>query len=158
MISKIIILISIVVLISVHVIEFWGFEACDLCLKQRWAWYLTLIIAIFSYFITINYRNLGNIFLYIVSIILFCNAIFAAWHAGIEWGFWPGLETCNSNVEFDSNNLIESLKGSSVAVCNNASFRILGISLAGYNFIISLLTSIFILIALRKNNGSKKIK
>ena len=89
---------------------------------------------------------------------MFCNAIFAAWHAGIEWGFWPGLETCHSSVIFDSNNLIETLKESSVPVCDNASLRIFGISLAGYNFIISLLTSIFVLIARRKNYESEKTK
>ena len=45
MINKTIIIISLIVLISVHVIEIMGYAACDLCLKQRWAWYLALIIA-----------------------------------------------------------------------------------------------------------------
>ena len=155
MINKIIIIISIIILVSVHIIEFLVFDACDLCLKQRWAWYLTLVIAMISNFITID---LNRILLLIIAIILFCNSIFAAWHAGIEWGFWPGLETCNSSVIFDSNNLIETLKESSVPVCDNASLRIFGISLAGYNFIISLLTSIFVLIARRKNYESEKTK
>ena len=45
MINKTIIIISLIVLISVHIIEIMGYEACDLCLKQRWAWYLALITA-----------------------------------------------------------------------------------------------------------------
>ena len=90
--------------------------------------------------------------------IMFDSAIFAAWHAGIEWDLWSGLGTCNSSVIFDSNNLLETLKESSVPVCDNASLRIFGISLAGYNFIISLLTSIFVLITLRKKYGSKETK
>ena len=44
--NKIIIIISILVLISVHLIELIGYEACDLCLKQRWAWYVSLFFAI----------------------------------------------------------------------------------------------------------------
>ena len=53
---------------------------------------------------------------------------------------------------------VETLKEGSVPVCDDASIRIFGISLAGYNFIISLLTSIFVLITLRKKNGSKETK
>ena len=153
MISKIIVIISLIVLISVHIIEIMGYEACDLCLKQRWAWYLALITASIPFFITVNFNK---ILLSIISIVLFCNAIFAAWHAGIEWDLWPGLSTCNSSMIFDSNNLLETLKESSVPICDDASLRIFGVSLAGYNFIVSLLTSIFVLITLRKKDGSEK--
>jgi len=155
MTNRIIVIVTLVVLISVHIIEFIGFAPCDLCLKQRWAWYLVLIIASIPFIVTINYNK---ILLLIISIILFCNAIFAGWHAGIEWDLWPGLATCNSSTIFDSNNLVETLKESSVPVCDDASIRIFGISLAGYNFIVSLLTSIFVLITLRKKNGSKETK
>ena len=41
-----------------------------------------------TFFITVNFNK---ILLSIISIVLFCNAIFAAWHAGIEWDLWPGL-------------------------------------------------------------------
>ena len=155
MVNKIIIIVSLIVLISVHIIEIIGFPACDLCLKQRWAWYLALIIASIPLIVTINFNK---ILLSVISIVLFCNAIFAGWHAGIEWDLWSGLTTCNSNAIFDSNNLLETLKESSVPVCDDASIRIFGISLAGYNFIVSLLTSIFVLITLRKENGSKETK
>lgn len=155
MTNKIITIVSLIVLISVHIIEFIGFAACDLCLKQRWAWYLVLIIALIPFIVTISFNK---ILLLIISIVLFCNAIFAGWHAGIEWDLWRGLSTCNSSAIFDNNNLIETLKEGSVPVCDDASIRIFGISLAGYNFIISLLTSIFVLITLRKKNGSKETK
>ena len=102
MVNKIIIIVSLIVLISVHIIEIIGFTACDLCLKQRWAWYLALIIALIPLIITINFNK---ILLLVISIVLFCNAIFAGWHAGIEWDLWSGLTTCNSNATFDSNNL-----------------------------------------------------
>ena len=155
MVNIIIIIVSLIVLISVHIIEIIGFPACDLCLKQRWGWYLALIIASIPFIVAINFNK---ILLSIISIVLFCNAIFAGWHAGIEWDLWSGLTTCNSNATFDSNNFLETLKESSVPVCDDASIRIFGISLAGYNFIVSLLASIFVLITLRKENGSKETK
>lgn len=140
--NKIIIVISILVLISVHLIELIGYEACDLCLRQRWAWYLSLFFAIMTFF-TIS--NINKILLISISIILFLNALFAGWHSGIEWGLWTGTETCNSSTKFSSNNLIDTLKENSIPACGDAALRIFGISLAGYNFIISILTSIFIM-------------
>ena len=87
-----------------------------------------------------------------ISIILFLNALFAGWHSGIEWGLWDGIETCNSSAKFDSNNLIDILKQNSIPACGDAALRIFGISLAGYNFIISVLTSIFIMKRIRTKN------
>tara|TARA_S200000501_G_scaffold363264_1_gene393865 strand:- start:36733 stop:37191 length:459 start_codon:yes stop_codon:yes gene_type:complete len=141
-VNKIIIIISILVLISVHLIELIGYEACDLCLKQRWAWYVSLFFAIVSFFTA---SNISKILLMLISIILFLNALFAGWHSGIEWGLWDGIETCNSSAKFDSNNLINILKQNSIPACGDTALRIFGISLAGYNFIISVLTSIFIM-------------
>ena len=74
MVNKLIIIISLIVLISVHIIEIIGFSACDLCLKQRWAWYLALIIASIPFIITINFNK---VLLSIISIVLFSNAIFS---------------------------------------------------------------------------------
>lgn len=147
--NKIIIIISILVLISVHLIELIGYEACDLCLKQRWAWYVSLFFAIVSFFTT---SNISKILLMFISIILFLNALFAGWHSGIEWGLWAGIETCNSSAKFNSNNLIDALKQNSIPACGDAALRIFGISLAGYNFIISVLTSIFIMKRIRTKN------
>ena len=115
MTNRIITIVSLIVLISVHIIEFIGFAACDLCLKQRWAWYLVLIIALIPFIVTISFNK---ILLLIISIVLFCNAIFAGWHAGIEWDLWSGLATCNSSAIFDNNNLVETLKEGSVPVCD----------------------------------------
>ena len=46
MVNKTIIIISLIVLISVHVIEIMGYAACDLCLKQRWQGRYTIILII----------------------------------------------------------------------------------------------------------------
>jgi|TARA_B110000093_G_C12812125_1_gene343305 disulfide bond formation protein DsbB len=69
----------------------------------------------------------------------------AAWHAGIEWGFWEGFQTCVAKENNYATDLLETLKSSpSAPQCNQASFRFLGLSLASYNSILSLLTSLII--------------
>ena len=74
------------------------------------------------------------------------STAYAGWHAGIEWAFWEGPSTCTTGTnKIDSHdNLLENIQNiQSFVPCNEASFRFLGISLAGYNFISSLIMSIY---------------
>lgn len=148
MINRNLILFIILILVSVHLIEAIGFEPCDLCLKQRWAWYISLFLAIIPNFI---FNDKNKYFLFFISLFLFLNAWFAGWHSGIEWGFWEGPQTCKAMSNKLNENLLETLKSlPSAPQCNEASLRILGLSLAGYNFIISLLSSLAIFRKVRK--------
>tara|TARA_B000000475_G_scaffold55954_1_gene44039 strand:- start:708 stop:1106 length:399 start_codon:yes stop_codon:yes gene_type:complete len=131
-------------------LEILGFEPCDLCLKQRWPWYISLVLAIVPNFI---FQHKNSIFLLLISLLLFLGAVFAGWHAGIEWNLWEGPKTCVTQTIDYSNNLLEKLKSTSPAPqCNQASFRVLGLSLAGYNFLISFAGSIIILNEARKTS------
>lgn len=150
MINRNLILFIVLILSSVHLLEILGFEPCDLCLKQRWPWYISLVLAIVPNFI---FQHKNNIFLQLISVLLFLGAVFAGWHAGIEWNLWEGPKTCVSQTIDYSNNLLEKLKSTSPAPqCNQASFRVLGLSLAGYNFLISFAGSIIILNEVRKTS------
>lgn len=150
MINRNLILFIVLILSSVHLLEILGFEPCDLCLKQRWPWYISLVLAIVPNFI---FQHKNNIFLLLISLLLFLGAVFAGWHAGIEWNLWEGPKTCVTQTIDYSNNLLEKLKSTSpVPQCNQASFRVLGLSLAGYNFLISFAGSIIILNEARKTS------
>ena len=150
MINRNLILFIVVILSSVHLLEILGFQPCDLCLKQRWPWYISLVLAIVPNFI---FQHKNSIFLLLISLLLFLGAVFAGWHAGIEWNLWEGPKTCVTQTIDYSNNLLEKLKSTSPAPqCNQASFRVLGLSLAGYNFLISFAGSIIILNEARKTS------
>ena len=150
MINRNLILFIALILSSVHLLEIFGFEPCDLCLKQRWPWYISLVLAIVPNFI---FQHKNSIFLLLISLLLFLGAVFAGWHAGIEWNLWEGPKTCVTQTIDYSNNLLEKLKSTSPAPqCNPASFRVLGLSLAGYNFLISFAGSIIILNEARKTS------
>ena len=150
MINRNLILFIVLILSSVHLLEILGFEPCDLCLKQRWPWYISLVLAIVPNFI---FQHKNSMFLILISLLLFLGAVFAGWHAGIEWNLWEGPKTCVTQTIDYSNNLLEKLKSTSPAPqCNQASFRVLGLSLAGYNFLISFAGSIIILNEARKTS------
>jgi disulfide bond formation protein DsbB len=114
-----------------------GLAPCELCLEQRWAYYygLPLLLAVL-----VTWNRLPLTVWYIAMAII--TAIFAwgtymgAFHAGVEWGFWPGPTACTGlgeAMDFNSLNTMTPVIG-----CDVVQFRLFGISLAGYNALISL--------------------
>jgi disulfide bond formation protein DsbB len=62
------------------------------------------------------------------------------YHSGVEWGFWQGPTECTGPVGNlgSAGSLLERLDSVKVVRCDEVQFRFLGISLAGYNVLISL--------------------
>ena len=100
-------LLAFLILLSVHILEWVGYTPCDLCLKQRWAWYFVLVISTISS--AFEDSRIKLVF-YVISLILYANADFAIWHAGIEWNFWEGPQTCNIQSSSLGDNFLNDLK------------------------------------------------
>jgi disulfide bond formation protein DsbB len=87
--------------------------------------------------------------------VLGIGAGLGVYHAGIEWGFWPGLATCAGVAPTPSGNILDSLKNPTRFVsCDEAAWRFLGISLAGYN---ALIAGVLAWIAARTAYGSSSV-
>jgi disulfide bond formation protein DsbB len=68
------------------------------------------------------------------------NAWLGSYHAGVEWGFWQGPTECSGPV-LDlgrAGSLLDNLDKVKVIRCDEVQWRFLGLSLAGYNVLISL--------------------
>ncbi|MEE3295049.1 MAG: disulfide bond formation protein B [Pseudomonadota bacterium] len=144
-------LLAFLILLSVHIIEWVGYTPCDLCLKQRWAWYFVLIISAISSGFDDSRTKLV---FYVISLVLYANAVFAIWHAGIEWNFWEGTQTCYIQSSSLGDNFLNNLKSNDKFIpCNEASIRVFGLSLAAYNAIASILIASLALLGIKKNNG-----
>jgi hypothetical protein len=77
----------------------------------------------------------------LVGIGALANAWLGGYHAGVEWGFWQGPTDCSGPVGNlgSAGNLLERLDTVRVIRCDEVQWRFLGLSLAGYNVLISLL-------------------
>lgn len=126
----------------------WFFELvldirpCPLCLEQRYAYYLAIPLALLIALGAskgVSRRLLGA-GLAVLGLALFANAGLGAYHAGVEWGFWQGPTDCTGPiVDFGSSgNLLDGLNKVKVIRCDEVQWRFLGLSLAGYNVLISL--------------------
>ena len=133
-------------------LEYIGFTPCQLCFYQRWPWYLIIFLSLISIFYNKKVYPYNK---FIIFMIFVGSAAYAGWHAGIEWAFWEGPTTCatGTNKIESHNNLLENIQNiQSFVSCSEAGFRFLGISLAGYNFISSLIMAIYTFLFLRNEN------
>ena len=78
--------------------------------------------------------------LVILALAALGNAGLGAYHAGVEWGYWPGPTDCTGPVlDLGKAGLLDNLDKVKVVRCDEVQWRFLGLSLAGYNALISLL-------------------
>ena len=119
-----------------------GYAPCPLCLKQRWAWYAAIVLSL-GLLVLPQWRRPG---LWLLALIMVASGIFGAWHAGIEWKFWPGPGTCEGALSGG----LPQLGSEPVVGCDDAAIRILGVSLAGWNAIISFAMAALAAAAARK--------
>jgi disulfide bond formation protein DsbB len=127
-----------------------GMPPCLLCLDQREAHWAAIAISLIAMPLLIRHGEgyrIGAAALGAMVLVYVFSAGLAAYHAGVEWKFWEGPATCAAspeNVDLDlvrGGDVLASLTDTSsdAPPCNEAAWRMLGISMAGYNAVISLL-------------------
>jgi disulfide bond formation protein DsbB len=116
---------------------------CPLCLEQRYAYYLALPLGAAVAFAAAQNAPRALLVTGLVILLLAAlgNAWLGAYHAGVEWGLWQGPTDCTGPVGNlgSAGNLLERLDTVKVIRCDEVQWRFLGLSLAGYNVLISLL-------------------
>jgi disulfide bond formation protein DsbB len=127
-----------------HAFEtFGGLAPCTLCLKQREAYWAALVVGLAG---TVFYRLTGSErarrgAAALLTVIFLYGAYLAAFHAGAEWKWWPGPTTCSGaggTVSLQS--MTDLLNGAKVKPprCDEAAWVWLGLSMAGWNCLLSL--------------------
>lgn len=139
-----------------------GYLPCALCLKQREPYYFGIPLALAAYFlIRGGYRRQAGLALIAFSLIFIYSSAFGVYHSGIEWGWWSGPAACSPTGELANNalSLLDGLGKTTAPSCTEAALRIFGISLAGYNFLISAALAAIAMtggIKARKEGGEEK--
>jgi disulfide bond formation protein DsbB len=139
-IALVILAIAVASIAGAFVFEALGYAPCELCLKERIPYYAAIPFAgIAVLFAARGATAFLRAAFVALALIFTASAIFGAYHAGIEWGFWPGPAECSgplgharSTAEF-----LKQLQSVKVARCDAPALRILGLSLAAWNALIS---------------------
>ena len=119
-----------------------GYPPCPLCLDQRMAFYVGVPLAVLLWLGAGHGAARKVLFLgfLAIAIVMLWNAGLSAYHAGVEWKLWPGPADCSGPINgFGSvGNMLKQLQNIRIVRCDEAAWRLFGLSLAGYDVLISL--------------------
>lgn len=135
------------------IFQFAGYLPCELCLKQRWAYYTGVPLATLTVLATARSRRLGSVGFVLLGLVFLGSAIFGAYHAGVEWGWWQGPTDCTGELTKAASvdDFMRQLNTVKVVRCDAVAIRVLGLSLAGWNAVISAAIVVMSVVGFRRS-------
>ena len=149
----------------------WSFQIfdhlapCHLCLKQRDIYWIAVGVALVAsvWALFTGAKGPPRVFSFVLFAVFAPGCAIAAYHAGVEWHWWRGPQTCTApSGEISLDQLAAFVTGAATTkgpMCDVAAWRMWGLSMAGYNTIATAGLAIWSLIAsLRFRPQRKAIK
>jgi disulfide bond formation protein DsbB len=122
------------------IFQAFGYAPCELCLKQRIPYYIGVPLALITCLAAARRQHTLLLPDFIGLALLFgFSMLFGIYHSGVEWGFWQGPSDCTGSLTQAGSvdDFLKQLQNVKVVRCDAVAIRILGLSLAGWNAVIS---------------------
>lgn len=133
-----------------------GLFPCDLCWPQRYAHMAVIIFGGFALVLKKNNPAKHMRFKVMTTFSWAVSVGYSGYHAGVEQKWWEGPDSCTlatSDLGMSLESFMQSLEGTKFVRCDEIPWEMFGISMAGYNFLISLGCLIMLSLSLRKDLG-----
>jgi disulfide bond formation protein DsbB len=129
-----------------------GYAPCELCLKQRFAYYAGLPLSIAALLSAGGNVRATRFFFGLLALIFVANSALAFYHSGVEFKWWAGPADCTGGYQgaASMNDFMKQLNTIRVVRCDEVSLRILGFSLANANIFISAALAALAVLGFRK--------
>lgn len=117
-----------------------GYRPCPLCLKERIAYYAAIPAGLVAALLFATGRQaVARVILVLAALGLLYNAGLGVYHSGVEWKWWDGPTECGSTGDLSTGgNLLEAIESEKRIRCDEAAWRFLGLSFAGWSVLLSL--------------------
>ncbi|MFQ5533557.1 MAG: disulfide bond formation protein B [Sphingomonadales bacterium] len=117
-----------------------GYAPCKLCLYQRWPYGAAIVLSLIAIFLVHRrYDRLARAFIVVCGLGFVVGAALGGYHVGVEEGWWQGPTTCSGSGGADTvEALLAQVEAAPVVRCDQVQWRLLGLSMAGYNVLLSL--------------------
>jgi disulfide bond formation protein DsbB len=112
-----------------------GLSPCEMCWWQRYPHFAAVAIALVAFCVSnAAYRN---VLVALAALAIATSGLIGGFHAGVEYGYWEGLTACTATISGSGDDLLKSIMNAPLLRCDVAPWTLFGISLAGYNFLLS---------------------
>lgn len=110
-----------------------GLYPCEMCMWQRWPHYAAILVALGAFVI----KPARVPLVWLAALLIAVSGAIGAFHAGVEYGWWQGLTRCATG--FGSGGVtLDTIMNAPLVRCDVTPWSFFGISLAGWNAILSL--------------------
>lgn len=108
-----------------------GLYPCEMCWWQRYAHFAALPLAVLGLIAPPK-----RVWVALAALAILASGLIGAYHAGVEYGWWQGFTACSA-TDLSGSDPLEALMNAPLIRCDEVQWSLFGISLAGFNFLIS---------------------
>lgn len=116
-----------------------GLYPCEMCWWQRYPHMIAIPFALLAFF----WRPVAPL-VAVAALAILVSGLIGGFHAGVEYGWWKGVTACTASVFADGGDPLAAIMNAPVIRCDVAPWDLWGISLAGWNFLISTIGALVI--------------
>ncbi len=113
-----------------------GYAPCELCILQRWPHLVAALVGALIWWL-----GWSRLLALLGAVATLTATGLAIYHAGVELKLWLGPQHCSAGVsglaQMSAQDLLTALQTAPVVRCNEVAWSLFGISMAGWNAIIS---------------------
>ena len=112
---------------------------CEMCHWQRWPHYGALAVAALAF--VVGGAGVKRTLVAGAAALIAVSGLIGVFHAGVEWHWWQGITACSRTVQtsgMSADDMLKAVLAAPVVRCDAAQWRLAGVSLAGWNALISL--------------------
>ena len=110
-----------------------GLHPCEMCMWQRWPHYTAIAFAILAFLL--GQKPAARVLVTLAAVLIIISGVIGIFHAGVEYGWWEGMTRCASAGPMT----LDDIMNAPLIRCDVAPWTLFGVSLAGYNAILSTL-------------------
>ncbi|MEA1013883.1 disulfide bond formation protein B [Sphingomonas sp. LY54] len=122
-----------------------GLHPCEMCHWQRWPHYAAVALALASFALR-GSADKGRSFVWLAGLAILVSGLVGVYHAGVEAGIFEGLTQCSSiGAAGSAQDILADIMATPLVRCDQVQFSFLGISMAGWNAILSIGAAMVIL-------------
>jgi disulfide bond formation protein DsbB len=122
-----------------------GLHPCEMCHWQRWPHYAAVALALVALAMR-RAPDRGRSMVWLAALAILTSGLIGVYHAGVELGIFEGLTQCSSTGGGGSSaDVLADIMAAPLVRCDQVQFTFLGISMAGWNAILSISSALLIL-------------
>jgi disulfide bond formation protein DsbB len=127
-----------------------GMAPCKLCIWQRYPHVIAILLGLLA--LTFENAKLRTLLILAGAVSTATTAVIGIYHAGVEQGIFEGPTSCTSGSidKLSADDLLNQIMSAPLVRCDDIPWQLVGISMAGWNAIISLVLCALWLMALKR--------